>query len=266
MFYFQRIYIFEVSDRIMNHWWLFILITTVVVLSGVIYQIRQEEEKQYSLQRQKFDLLESNYQVLMQAYEEKSVLLHDLNKYVSIIREIAITREIGDGQKQLLDVAENMRRSWNRNRLENFCNHELLNLILYQKMEEAKNAEIRIQYEFDDMSDLQMIDADICALFVNLLDNAIEANQRKGKGEKRWIEFACYRKASQLIIFTSNPVAKFQNEKQTSLFVTTKSDRVFHGFGMRSIRQVIEDYSGYMEVYVCNNVFKLSAYLKGFNT
>ncbi len=263
MMYFQRIYLWNPSKEVMNHWWIFILGMTVAILLSLFYQFRRTQENKYLLQQQKLELLSDNYRSLMQAYEQKSILLHDLNKHMNTIREIALTdkEDIGTEQRRLLDVAEHMKESWKRNRQQDFCNHGLLNLILNQKREAAARSGIEMTYEFDDMHGLSMADTDICALFVNLLDNAIEANERLEEGMERWVRLSGYRKGAQLILLLENPVTETEKEVQRKLWGTSKKNTELHGFGMKSIRQVIGAYEGHMEIWVQDGTFTLSAFL-----
>ena len=44
---------------------------------------------------------------------------------------------------------------------------------------------------------------------------------------------------------------------QGGIPLTTKSDKNYHGFGMKSIRQVVEKYGGSLTVNAENDLFRL---------
>ena len=45
---------------------------------------------------------------------------------------------------------------------------------------------------------------------------------------------------------------------------TTKADKKRHGFGMESIRLIVEQYEGHMQIEEHDRSFTLTLYLKGF--
>ena len=149
-----------------------------------------------------------------------------------------------------------------RNR--DLVNHDLLNLILNQKFQEAEDAGISLQYEMADMSGLQLKPTEICALFSNLLDNAIEANQKIAGGMERWIKLVCTRKEQILIIYISNSMEEKKIRFVGEIPETTKQDKEKHGFGMRSIRQIVNAYDGHMLIETEDKIFHFTVYLKGF--
>ncbi len=45
---------------------------------------------------------------------------------------------------------------------------------------------------------------------------------------------------------------------------TTKQDKGEHGFGMRSIRQIVNTHDGHMLIETEDGIFRFTIYLKGF--
>ena len=149
-----------------------------------------------------------------------------------------------------------------RNR--DLVNHDLLNLILNRKFQEAEEAGISVWYELDDMEKLVLKSMEICALFANILDNSIEANQALTKETGRWIRVTCTRKKKMLVISCSNPVPNGKIRFVGGIPQTTKKDSGNHGLGMRSIQQVVDSSGGHMQIEVKDDIFGLKIYLEGF--
>ena len=143
-------------------------------------------------------------------------------------------------------------------------NHDMLNLILNHKFQEAEDAGISVQYEMEDMGGLLLKPTEVCALFSNILDNAIEANQKLADGMERWMKLVCTRKGQILIIDILNPIAEKKIRFVGGILETTKQDKGEHGFGMRSIRQIVNAHNGHMLVETENGIFRFTVYLKGF--
>lgn len=80
------------------------------------------------------------------------------------------------------------------------------------------------------------------SLFGNLLDNAIEACERM-KGGDRWIQIQISRQKEILNIEISNSIEKVPEEKNEE-FISSKENKKLHGYGMKSVRRIVERYTG----------------------
>ncbi len=103
---------------------------------------------------------------------------------------------------------------------------------------------------------------DICALFGNALDNALEAVQKAARaGTKNHPgEPPRQRNAGASGKNSCEPVS--WEAGADGLPATTKRDRAEHGLGLRSIRKVAEKYSGSMEIRRENGAFELFVYCR----
>lgn len=97
---------------------------------------------------------------------------------------------------------------------------------------------------------------DICTVFGNALDNAVEHAKRIEDPEKRLIHVTVFSKQDHLII-------RFENYMEGVLSLdgdlpaTTKQDAQHHGFGLKSVKYVAEKYLGTMNVEENNSWFLL---------
>lgn len=110
---------------------------------------------------------------------------------------------------------------------------------------------------FADGKQLDNMDAmDICSLFGNALDNAIEAVKKIPDKEKRLIELRVAKKALFLVISLRNITFEklaFEND----LPITTKARKDLHGYGLKSIALITEKYQGTMTITMDENWFSL---------
>jgi uncharacterized integral membrane protein len=86
---------------------------------------------------------------------------------------------------------------------------------------------------------------DLCTIFGNALDNAIESEEKLPNLEKRMVRVFAGAQGHFIIVRVEN----YWEEKlriEGDLPVTTKKDTDFHGYGLRSIRGTAEKYGGYM--------------------
>lgn len=97
---------------------------------------------------------------------------------------------------------------------------------------------------------------DICSVFGNALDNAIECVIQFDDLDKRIITVSAYKKNRFLII-------QFENYTESNIILnnsilsTTKVNKEFHGYGLKSIRLIAQKYSGTMTVHSNKNIFML---------
>ena len=102
-----------------------------------------------------------------------------------------------------------------------------------------------------------MEDADIYALFGNILDNAIEAAEQLDSQEKRLISLSVHAKEHFLYINQENYYSG-ELVMERGLPLTTKKDKRFHGFGMQSIRMLTEKYGGDLRLRASGGIYRLS--------
>ncbi|MFA9457694.1 GHKL domain-containing protein [Halalkalibacter sp. AB-rgal2] len=104
------------------------------------------------------------------------------------------------------------------------------------------------------LNDMDVID--ICTIFGNALDNAIEYEMQVENEEKRLIHVSLFSQKGFLMI-------RFENyyegdlKLEGDLPVTTKKDKSYHGYGLKSIRYTVQKYDGVVNVGQRNNWFEL---------
>lgn len=99
--------------------------------------------------------------------------------------------------------------------------------------------------------------SDIYSLFGNALDNAIEYVLTLAE-EKRIIKLFAGRRDSFVRVTVSNYFEGKPPEMVDGLPQTTKGDTAYHGYGMRSIKEIAERYGGDMTVVVEGSLFTVS--------
>lgn len=99
-------------------------------------------------------------------------------------------------------------------------------------------------------------EVDIYSLFGNILDNAIEAAEKVPDPEKRLLTLDI----AQEGYFVHIRVENYFTDKLTftnGLPDSTKGDSLYHGFGMKSIKMLVQKYGGSLKVYTKGERFVL---------
>jgi len=258
LFYFSRIYAVDMNSSYFKHWWVMILGFILFVVGVIIYSINEKDKNTTKLLQIKCGLLEEQFQQIMVERESKDILLHDMKNHLLAIAGLA-----QDGQiKQIKTYIQEMFHILELKEQKISVGHPFLDLILDQKIARAERAGIKVKTEVGDLSELMLSELEICALFSNLLDNAIEANERLGNQMEKWIKLICKRQNKLLVVCIVNPteIAVINSE----IPETTKEDKSRHGLGLRSVKQIVEGHEGILhicaekgefEVYICMSAF-----------
>ncbi|HEY0187565.1 MAG TPA: GHKL domain-containing protein [Cellulomonas sp.] len=103
---------------------------------------------------------------------------------------------------------------------------------------------------------------DICTIFGNALDNAIEHAETISDSAKRLVHVSVSQFNGFVLVRVENytegtPVLRFHD----GLPVTTKADHAYHGFGLKSVRHVATKYGGSVSVQVTEGWFELTVML-----
>lgn len=97
---------------------------------------------------------------------------------------------------------------------------------------------------------------DICTIFGNALDNALENVSMIEDEEKRLVHLSVFAKKQFIIIQVRN-YCEQELKFKDGYPITTKSDKKNHGFGLKSIRYTVEKYNGTLKFDLQKNWFEL---------
>lgn len=138
--------------------------------------------------------------------------------------------------------------------------NEALDVLMVEKLMVCENKNIRLDCMMEGRLLSFMKQSDIYSLFGNAVDNAIEAVERLADDERRYIGVRVHSEKGMLVIHFENyyegAIVFAQGLPQT-----TKEDKRYHGFGMKSIRMIVEKYQGHFSVKAQNGIFTLNILL-----
>lgn len=134
----------------------------------------------------------------------------------------------------------------------------LLDGLLTEKITAARKQGIEMTVKLDFRPCNYLEEIDLCSIFGNALDNAIEATQPMA--ENRTITITGSRTDLLLIVSITNPTRNTFKRVGEHL-LTSKADPALHGFGLSSIHHSLQKYDGQMSIdtatpgYFCINLF-----------
>ena len=135
-----------------------------------------------------------------------------------------------------------------------YCKNSLINAIIISKSKICDKQGIRLSAEIKIPEALNISDTDFCRILVNMLDNAIEANEKEDKN--KFIDLSIKENDGFIYLSTRNP---FSGENIGS---TTKENKKEHGYGLRILNDIAQKYNGYTKTAADKNVIFILIVLK----
>ena len=206
--------------------------------------VRMEKEYLHKL----LHMQKENYRTSAESVELVNRKYHDLKHQIQLLRsEIA-----SEDKLRYLDEMEQEIQSYET---QNKTGNKALDTLLTAKSIRCQSLGISMTCVADGKELGFMKPTDLSVLFGNALDNAIESAEKLPDESKRLIHVSVARQKSFVRIRMENC---YEGELQFAdgLPVTAK-DAKYHGYGMKSIRSIVEKYDGSMTVKAQDGWFEL---------
>lgn len=123
-----------------------------------------------------------------------------------------------------------------------FSNHALIDAILQDAFNRCQKANVQFK-AIVNIKDSELTDLQLCTLFTNLLNNAIEANDNVVDEKARYINIQSNVVDGWFILHIENRYSGILISDGKH-FLTTKKDKDHHGIGLLSVREITESVGG----------------------
>lgn len=231
---------------------LYALAFSVVLL---VFIINIFESSKYRVELQVLEQLErkgkEQYEISKDTIEIINTKCHDIKKLLasSLPKDSVLSKEDVESLQEKISIYDNLISTDNNT----------LNIVLNEKSLYCEKHGVQLSLSaaysnFDFMSKM-----DIYSLFTNILDNAIEAVM-KLPVEKRIISLSVRKVGAMLSVHSDN---SFDGELMFDgvNIITNKKDKTSHGYGLMSIRRIVDKYDGAINLKTNDNVFVIDIIL-----
>lgn len=206
--------------------------------------------------RKELEAVQSVLQNQYVQYKQSRESIELINyKYHDLKHQIAVLRSEKDPKKreEFLNRMENEIKQYEA---QNKTGNKVLDTVLTTKSLYCTKHGITFTCVADGTL-LEFMDVmDICSIFGNALDNAIECELKIPEKEKRLIHVTVSKQKNFLILRFENYYEEELKYKEGSL-VTTKKEKEYHGYGLKSIRYTVNKYEGAVTIEAKDNWFEL---------
>lgn len=227
----------------------FLLFSNLLIFG--IHQYNQKKQTEFTemqLLLQKEEDSVSYYEMLLSQTENQNILIHDIKKH---LQSIALLNEKNESEKihayihQLMDSSDLQESS-------HLCDNEILNAILCRYQRQCMQKQITFITDIRSGVWQDIFLHELTSLFCNLLDNAVEAAENIPDS---FIELTAQKKegSSFLVIILVNSCRSAPVYAQDGLPVSHKAGGGRHGFGIKSIKKVVKQYGGNLQMYYDND-------------
>ena len=200
-----------------------------------VQNVLQNQYVQYKQSRESIELINYKY--------------HDLKHQIAYLR----SEEDPVKRQEFLDRMENEIRQYEA---QNKTGNKVLDTVLTTKSLYCAKHGITFTCVADGTL-LNFMDVmDICSIFGNALDNAIESEMKIHDKEKRLIHVTVSRQKNFILMEFEN---YFEDELkyQEGILVTTKKEKEYHGYGIKSIQYIVNKYEGAVNIEANENWFSM---------
>ncbi len=224
---------------------------TVVIMSATRRALKEKNDYQERYLQAELEYIERYKESQTQTRAFRHDVINQLS-LMSMLAEKGKTEEVKEHLQELLDNVQSLSPKY-------VTGDEMLDCIVSMKAEKMKNQGIAFAAEGVVDGGLNMKPMDVCAIFANALDNAIEATNAAGATEPK-ITLEIKRTQQFFVLKITNPVKeKVEVEKLLSAEgYTSKQDKEHHGFGLRNIQNCVEKNEGLLKVQSTDKEFSLS--------
>lgn len=189
------------------------------------YQEQAEQQMQAQLKHMDEIILRQN---------ELRAFRHDINNQLTALSGYLDAGDLAGSRQYLAGISDHFKSA----SLAINTGNNALDAILSAKRALAENHGIRFTSKLRVQENLPIAPEDLCIIFGNALDNAIEACDRLPADAERAILLHLLQDAHTLTCITTNTAPS----RRSASFVTSKTDKAQHGFGLNNIREALDKY------------------------
>ena len=202
------------------------------------------------------ELTRKNYQELAEKNREAAGLRHEWRGQLAALQLMAEEGDLARLREKLGKLAGDLDRAVPRT----YSGNLAIDAILQSAADQAERLGVAFRCHAVVPPELRIDEGDLCALLLNLLDNALEAAARTPGGG----DVCCRIHFTQgfLSISCENSYDGQLAQGEDGALRTTKPDPEVHGFGLRQMRMVAEKYHSILDIHYTGERFTIQTALK----
>lgn len=185
-----------------------------------------EDDSNSLLLKQHMELQKESMNALEQNYRLQRKSTHEFEHHLQVLGDL-----LGRGETAAAcDYLDKLKKNRSMHIMGVNSRHPVVDVILNQKYQMARESDINVQVQVNDLSEVDIASDSLVVVLTNLWDNAIEACRRIDGCREIFCSILYDEGLYISIRNTSNPV-RIEGGK----IATSKNDSLSHGFGLASV-------------------------------
>lgn len=217
------------------HYLISIVAIHVVIVMFQNWKEMQEEQRGQELVLNQISDMKKHIEEVEKLYRDIRSMRHDMGNHIQTLEHLVAHNNMDDATEYL----EHLKNEWDEVSPEIKTGSPVIDVILMEKLREAKERQIRFLSDFHYPHNTKLNAFDLSVIMNNALNNCME----NVSGDDPYISISSFRKNSIFMITIKNSFGGQLNFGDSDLPETTKSGRE-HGIGLNNIRRVARMYMG----------------------
>lgn len=231
-------------------------VRTLIDLGGVAILYAYHAQRMELRVRHELESVQSTLHNQYMQYQQSQEAMDIINYKYHDLKHHIIALRAEDNEQKRNAYLDKMEEEIQNYEAQNKTGNQVLDTLLTSKNLYCMKNDISMTCVVDGTLFDFMDAMDICSIFGNALDNAIEYEKKLPDKEKRLIHVSAFSQKNFLIIRFEN-YCEESLEFDVGLPVTTKEDAQFHGYGLKSLRYTVRKYGGEVDASTKDNWFNL---------
>lgn len=200
------------------------------------------------------DLHKSQYNLMKKRIEDTKIARHDLRQHLNLIQAYLDS----DDKQALENYLAAYKKSLPADTTQVYCSNYTVDVVVRYYTQQARLSGISFYSKLLLPQQLSVEEPDICVIFGNLLENALEACQRQTEGEK-FIRVCARTFGTNSISITIDNSCGQKPCPADKAFISSKREEI--GTGILSVNNIADKYDGVTSFKYKNGVFLSSVLL-----
>ena len=217
------------------HYLISIVAILVVIVMFQNWKEMQEEQRGQELVLNQISDMKKHIEEVEKLYLDIRSMRHDMGNHIQTLEHLVAHNNMDDATEYL----EHLKNEWDEVSPEIKTGSPVIDVILMEKLREAKERQIRFLSDFHYPQNTKLNAFDLSVIMNNALNNCME----NVSGDDPYISISSFRKNSIFMITIKNSFVGHLNFGDSDLPETTKFGKE-HGMGLNNIRRVARMYMG----------------------
>lgn len=236
---------------------LFSLVFVILFVVGALVMLRisnrlKNERLENSIIMTRIKTLENDNRQLNDAYREIAKISHDHNNQIHTMAVLLRNKKYDELYAYLSEINADIQNV----RIKPYTFIDSIDAVINSKVYQASTNNITMNVSASYPNSVHVRHVDICALLVNLLDNAIEACEKVEPPSSKYINLSISSIGEMIIVKVENSYNHALGiEGKSGELQTTKREAELHGYGIKIMRAITDKYNGTLEIEYDTNRF-----------